>query len=93
MQCSRYTPIADINEAPEKYQSPGAATIKGTVTSKIDVLGVSTFKVEDASGEIRVVSTRSYQNGEEVVVKGHVENLLSVGQTKIHVFKEDLPAQ
>ncbi len=88
-QCKRYTPIADINQNPEKYQVGGAATIKGVVTSKIDILGMSTFTVEDESGKIRVLSNRRYQKGEEVVIKGHVENILSDGQRSMHVFKED----
>ncbi|MBX2927806.1 MAG: hypothetical protein KF852_08230 [Saprospiraceae bacterium] len=89
LQCSRHTPIGDIVDNPEKYQKPGATTIKGTVASKIDVMGFSAFKILDMSGEIRVVSSRSYQKGQEVVIKGHVENLLSLGNTKLIVFKED----
>lgn len=88
-QCKRYTPIADINRTPEKYQAIGAATIKGIVTSKIDILGMSTFTVEDESGKIRVLSSQHYQKGEKVVIKGHVENILNDGQRSIHVFKED----
>jgi hypothetical protein len=92
MQCARMTPIGDLLEAPEDYQTPGSATIKGTVTSKLDFMGLSTFKVMDADGdEIRVVSNQSYKKGDVVKVKGHVENLASLGSTQILVFQEDSP--
>ncbi|HRD81348.1 MAG: hypothetical protein IAE84_16260 [Saprospiraceae bacterium] len=92
MQCARVTPIGDLLEAPEDYQKPGSATIKGTVTSKLDFMGLSTFKVMDADGdEIRVVSNQSYKKGDVVKVKGHVENLASLGNTQILVFQEDGP--
>ncbi len=93
-QCKRHTPIAHVNQNPEKYQAVGSATIKGIVTSKIDILGMSTFTVQDESGDIRVFSNHSYQKGQKVVIKGHVENILNDGQRRsIHIFKEDADAQ
>lgn len=92
MQCARVTPVGDLLEAPEKYQKPGSVTIKGTVTSKFDFMGLSTFKVMDAAGdEIRVVSNQSYKKGDVVKVRGHVENLASLGSAQILVFQEDSP--
>lgn len=86
----RITPIATLKANPEQYQTPGAATIKGTILATTDLFGFSAAKISDESGRIYIISPKGYREGDQVIVTGHIENVLGKSSLKLLVFVEDV---
>lgn len=85
----QYTHIQTLKDYPENYQTPFSAKIKATVLATTDILGISACKVNDTTGSIYLVSTKGYREGDKIIVKGHIENLLGKSSWKVLVFYED----
>jgi len=86
----RITPIATLKANPEQYQTAGSATIKGTILATTDIFGFSAAKISDESGRIYILSPKGYREGDQVMVSGHIENVLGKGSLKFLVFVEDV---
>ena len=88
--------IADIQHAPGRYQDR-SVSIEGTVTSSFGgpFVPVNYYKVDDGTGEMTVISNGSHgtpRKGARVKVKGHVQELASLGNRSVglHLREDDL---
>jgi len=90
--------IAELKNRPDKYDHK-TVSVEGVVTGSVGggVLGlispVQGYKVDDGSGEITVISTRSNQvvprTGARVRVKGRVNELGSFGGRSIGLHLQE----
>ena len=95
---ARGVKIADLQDRPDKYDHK-TVSVEGVVTGSIGggVLGlispVQGYKVDDGSGEITVISTRSNKvvprTGARVRVKGKVNELGSFGGRSIGLHLQE----
>lgn len=83
------TRIGDLKANPGKYEGK-AVTIKGTVTASANVLFVKGFWIEDESGKILVVPKDAVpKEGEQITVRGKVEQVLAIGSSSTVVFHQE----
>jgi hypothetical protein len=83
------TKISDLKADPGKYEGK-VVTIKGTVTASANVLFVKGFWVEDESGKILVVPKAGVpKEGEQITVRGKVEQVLAIGSSSTVVFHQE----
>jgi len=86
---SRTTKITDILTSPSKY-GDGIVRVKGKVTESFIVFGQGYFMIADGTGAIAVVPSKTYPKvGEEVTIRGHVENAFVVGDKSLTVIIEN----
>jgi len=86
---SRTTKITDILTSPSKY-GDSLVRVKGKVTESFIVFGQGYFVIADETGTIAVVPSKTFpKTGEEVTIKGQVENAFVVGDKSLTVIIED----
>jgi hypothetical protein len=87
--------VADLQRHPGRYQNE-VVSVSGVVTTSwgVPLVPYRFYKVDDGTGELTVVSqnTRVPATGENVRVKGRVEDVAVVGGRPlgIHLREEDL---
>lgn len=86
---NRFTEIELLKAHPERYQNPQSATVKGIVLATTDFMGFSACKISDDTGKIYVLTNRGYREGDQVIINGHIENILGKSSLKWLVFVED----
>lgn len=85
---SMTTNINDILSSPSKY-SDGLVRVKGKVTESFIVFGQGYFIIADKTGAIAVVPSKTYPKiGEEVTIRGQVENAFVIGDKSLTVIIE-----
>jgi membrane protein implicated in regulation of membrane protease activity len=86
------TNVVSINDNPRKYVGK-TVTVQGEVTARMNLLAVKYFKLQDASGEIYIVTDRALPvEGTKVKVSGKVEEL-SIGPWQKLVIRERTAGQ
>lgn len=84
-------PIEKIYKHPRDYSNRKIA-ISGTVTERFSLFVIRYFTVQDATGNILVVTEQPMPAvGEAVRVKGYVEDGFSLGEQQTLVFREARP--
>jgi hypothetical protein len=87
------TKIGDIKKAPSSYEGQ-TVTISGKVTSTHNLLLVKYYEVDDGTGEIPVVTQSELpKEGEEVRVKGKVDQAFVLGSARLVVIVEQPPTR
>jgi hypothetical protein len=87
--------IADLQRHPGRYQDQ-TVSLSGVVTTSwgVPLVPFRFYKVDDGTGELTVISQNSRMpaTGEEVRVKGRVEDVAVVGGRPLglHLREEDL---
>lgn len=71
--------INDILADPSRYANKDV-TVKGEVTQSVSVLGHGSYKIEDGSGSLWVVSTKGVpRKGARVEVTGKIRDVADLG--------------
>jgi len=71
--------INDILADPSRYANKDV-TVKGEVTQSVSVLGHGSYKIEDGSGSLWVVSTKGVpRKGARVQVTGKIRDVADLG--------------
>ena len=71
--------INDILADPSRYANKDV-TVKGDVTQSVSVLGHGSYKIEDGSGSLWVVSTKGVpRKGARVTVTGKIRDVADLG--------------
>ena len=71
--------INDILADPSRYANKDV-TVKGEVTQSVSVLGHGSYKIEDGSGSLWVVSTKGVpRKGAQVKVTGKIRDVADLG--------------
>ena len=71
--------INDILADPSRYANRDV-TVKGEVTQSVSVLGHGSYKIEDGSGSLWVVSTKGVpRKGARVKVSGKIRDVADLG--------------
>lgn len=85
------TKIGDIRKAPDSYEGK-TVSISGKVTSAHNLVLVKYYEVDDGTGEIPVVTQSQLpKEGEEVHVKGRVDQAFVLGTAHLVVIVEQPP--
>jgi hypothetical protein len=85
------TRISKINTDPTRYQNRNV-TVEGTVLNSFGALGAGGYQVQDETGKIFVISTRSGVpgKGSRVRVSGRVQSGATImGKTFGNAIRED----
>jgi hypothetical protein len=85
------TRIGRINADPTRYQNRDV-TVEGTVLNSFGALGAGGYQIQDESGKIFVISTRSGVpgKGSRVRVNGRVQSGATIlGKTYGNAIRED----
>lgn len=83
------TSITDVLSSPSKY-ADGSVRVKGKVTESFIVFGNGYFMISDGTGAIGVVPSKTFPKvGEDVTIKGHVENAFVIGDKSLTVIIEN----
>ena len=84
-------PIEQVYKNPREYSNRKIA-ISGTVTERFSLFVIRYFTLRDPSGNIVVVTEQPMPAvGEQVRVKGYVEDGFSLGDQQTLVFREARP--
>ena len=87
------TKIGDIKKTPTAYDGK-TVTIAGKVTSAHNLLVVKYYQVDDGTGEIPVVTQSELPHeGEDVHVKGTVNQAFVLGTARLVVIVEQAPSR
>ena len=82
------TKVGDILTNSRKYDGK-VVTIKGSVTSSVNLLAIKWFTLKDETGEIAVVTERAVpREGEIVSVKGTVNQAFQIAGKSVVVILE-----
>jgi hypothetical protein len=89
----RYIPVSvcDLISNPRKYASREYVTVRGVVTESTDIFIFRYYKLKDMNGEceIMVIPENILPNeGEELMVKGILDEAYKVGNERLLVLKE-----
>ncbi|MDD5562700.1 MAG: hypothetical protein PHQ91_03220 [Thermoanaerobaculaceae bacterium] len=85
------TKIGDIQKAPGQWDGR-TVTVAGKVTGTHNLLVVKYYQVDDGTGEIAVVTQSALpKEGENVRVKGRVEQAFALGSAHVVVIVETPP--
>ena len=85
------TKIGDIQKAPGQWDGR-TVTVAGKVTGTHNLLVVKYYQVDDGTGEIAVVTQSALpKEGENVRVKGRVEQAFALGTAHVVVIVEAAP--
>lgn len=86
---TRTVPVSKILEDPRMYEGR-TVTIAGDVTGTLGIMGWGTYKVEDGTGEILVLTKRGCPaRGAHVRTRGHVESAFAIGDYSGVVIVEE----
>lgn len=84
----RPTPIGEILADLRTFDG-ALVTVRGEVTSVLNILGLKAFDLADGTGTIKIVSQRGLpQQGETVTVSGEVNEMFNVGGISMTVILE-----
>ena len=82
-------PIKTIVENPRDYEGKGLA-ISGKVVDRVSLIFLKYFKLQDKSGEIIVVTSKTLPALDSTVrIKGKVVEAFTVGDEQLLVFVEE----
>lgn len=84
--------VCDILKDPRKYAEQAQLKVKGKVTDTFSLLGYKTFELSDVEGRcaITVVTDKVLpKKGDEIVVKGTLDEAFAFGETRKLVLKEE----
>ncbi len=87
--CKGVTPIRQILDDPSHFENK-TVRIAGHVTDAAGLLGYGTYRVDDGTGSILVLTTvgGSPREGANVAVEGFVRSAFTVGTTTATVLME-----
>ncbi len=87
------TRIGDILKSPGAYEGK-EVTVAGKVTATHNLVVVKYFEVEDGTGSIAVVTQNALPTeGDEVRVKGEVNQAFAIGSARLVVIVEKAPSR
>ena len=87
--CSSGPRIRDIASDPRGYVD-SAVTVEGKVTDSFSLMLVKYYTVDDGTGSIKVVTSRTLPAvGQKIKVRGTVTEVFSLGSKRLIVLVED----
>jgi len=86
------TPIKDILGNPREFDGKDV-TVKGTVKESVNVLFLKYYIVSDGTGDVAVVTEGAVPTkGQDIVVKGQVNQAFAIGDKSLIVIVEKAPS-
>ena len=87
--CGTNTTIAEIQNDPPTYDGQ-TVTLNGEVTSRLSLVIVRTYNLNDGTGEMTVVTKKALPNvGAQVEVTGRVKEAFSFGSSQSLVLIDE----
>lgn len=82
------TKIKDVLSSPAEY-SDSVVCVKGKVTESLVLLGMGYFIISDGTGAIAIIPSKTFpKTGENVTIKGYVQNAFVIGNESLTVIIE-----